>query len=205
MQLSGPLVLIVTLAMCQVITTLEASLVSKARPILITQANIAKYGSPHTLQGASDKVANEQAVKDVQVLRDTFLMLWVCGGILPGAVVSLALRKYARKFMPARWVLEVPVSFDVSVSICTAIPLVPLLLKRYTNCAPEEAFALGFAVSVAAWASWIIVLILVARFTVAANERGIGGLKDEMLGKGGQPTILPFPESKNGEKPPGGA
>lgn len=172
-QFTGVLVMLLTLTMCQVVTSLEASARMVAAPVVRQQAKIIAQ-SNGKLQAEENK-ANEQAVKDVQVLRDSFLMLWVCGGIFPGAVVGAILRHKATRTQ---------VTADMLVSICTALPLTPYLLKKYSNVSPEECFVGGFIVSVMSWAAWQIILIIVARVTLAADKRGVAGVKDEIMGNG---------------------
>ena len=178
-QFAGIMVLLLTLTMCKAVTSLEATARMTAAPVIRTQAKIAKMAQPNgngKAAAAAEQKANEQAVKDVQVLRDSFLMLWVCGGIFPGAVVGAILRKATRTQVTA----------DMLVSICTALPLTPYLLKRYSNVSPEECFVGGFIVSVMSWAAWQIILIIVARVTLAADKRGVAGVKDEIMGNGEQ-------------------
>ena len=179
-QFAGIMVLLLTLTMCKAVTSLEATARMTAAPVIRTQAKIAKMAQPNgngkAAAVAAEEKANEQAVKDVQVLRDSFLMLWVCSGIFPGAVVGAILRKATRTQVTA----------DMLVSICTALPLTPYLLKRYSNVSPEECFVGGFIVSVMSWAAWQIILIIVARITLAADKRGVAGVKDEIMGNGEQ-------------------
>ena len=178
-QFAGIMVLLLTLTMCKAVTSLEATARMTAAPVIRTQAKIAKMAQPNgngKAAAAAEQKANEQAVKDVQVLRDSFLMLWVCSGIFPGAVVGAILRKATRTQVTA----------DMLVSICTALPLTPYLLKRYSNVSPEECFVGGFIVSVMSWAAWQIILIIVARVTLAADKRGVAGVKDEIMGNGEQ-------------------
>ena len=179
-QFAGIMVLLLTLAMCQVVTSLEATARMTAAPVMRTQAKIVAMqvnpnGNGNSKIHAEERKANEQAVKDVQVLRDSFLMLWICGGIFPGAVVGAILRHKATRTQ---------VTADMMVSICTALPLTPYLLKRYSSVSPEECFVGGFIVSVMSWAVWQIVLIIVARVTLAADKRGVAGVKDEIMGNG---------------------
>ena len=177
-QFAGIMVLLLTLTMCKAVTSLEATARMTAAPVIRTQAKIAKMAQPNgngKAAVAAEEKANEQAVKDVQVLRDSFLMLWVCSGIFPGAVVGAILRHKATRTQ---------VTADMLVSICTALPLTPYLLKRYSNVSPEECFVGGFIVSVMSWAVWQIVLIIVARVTLAADKRGVAGVKDEIMGNG---------------------
>ena len=179
-QFAGIMVLLLTLAMCQVVTSLEATARMTAAPVMRTQAKIVAMqvnpnGNGNSKIHAEERKANEQAVKDVQVLRDSFLMLWVCSGIFPGAVVGAILRHKATRTQ---------VTADMLVSICTALPLTPYLLKRYSSVSPEECFVGGFIVSVMSWAVWQIVLIIVARVTLAADKRGVAGVKDEIMGNG---------------------
>lgn len=178
-QFAGIMVLLLTLAMCQVVTSLEATARMTAAPVMRTQAKIVAMqvnpnGNGNSKIHAEERKANEQAVKDVQVLRDSFLMLWICGGIFPGAVVGAILHKATRTQVTA----------DMLVSICTALPLTPYLLKRYSNVSPEECFVGGFIVSVMSWTAWQLVLIIVARVTLAADKRGVAGVKDELMGSG---------------------
>ena len=177
-QFAGIMVLLLTLTMCKAVTSLEATARMTAAPVIRTQAKIAKMAQPNgngKAAVAAEEKANEQAVKDVQVLRDSFLMLWVCSGIFPGAVVGAILRHKATRTQ---------VTADMLVSICTALPLTPYLLKRYSSVSPEECFVGGFIVSVMSWAVWQIVLIIVARVTLAADKRGVAGVKDEIMGNG---------------------
>jgi len=178
-QFAGIMVLLLTLTMCKAVTSLEATARMTAAPVIRTQAKIAKMAQPNgngkAAAVAAEEKANEQAVKDVQVLRDSFLMLWVCSGIFPGAVVGAILRHKATRTQ---------VTADMLVSICTALPLTPYLLKRYSSVSPEECFVGGFIVSVMSWAVWQIVLIIVARVTLAADKRGVAGVKDEIMGNG---------------------
>ena len=179
-QFAGIMVLLLTLTMCKAVTSLEATARMTAAPVIRTQAKIAKMAQPNgngKAAAAAEQKANEQAVKDVQVLRDSFLMLWVCSGIFPGAVVGAILRHKATRTQ---------VTADMLVSICTALPLTPYLLKRYSSVSPEECFVGGFIVSVMSWAVWQIVLIIVARVTLAADKRGVAGVKDEIMGNGEQ-------------------
>ncbi len=173
-QFAVVVVMVVTLTMCQLVTSMESSARMTAAPIIRTQVKIAAQPLPNGKVQAEEKKANEQAVNDVQVLRDRFLMLWVCSGIFPRAVVGAILRKATRAQVTA----------DMLVSVCTALPLTPYLLKRYSNVTPEECFVGGFIVSVMSWAAWQIILIIVARVTLAADKRGVGGVFDEVRGNG---------------------
>lgn len=194
-QFSGIIVMFATFIMCQVVTSLEASVLVKTSPIIMAHAMMHMQAPPThpTKQQSDDRAKNEMAFKDVQVLRDSFLMLWVCGGILPGSVVGAILRKVNREKL---WL-------DMSLSACTALPLTPFLLRQYTDCSPEVCFLGGFIVSVCAWSAWTIALILVSRLTKAADSGGIGGMKDELLGKG-SPQQRPFAGGDGDQKISGG-
>lgn len=165
-------VLVTTLIMCQLVATLEAHYKPTFAAINKADAFIKASQSPDIPRKTVEKV--EQASKDVDVLRNSFLMLWVCGGIFPGAVVGVILRKATKA----------QIALDMGVSVCTALPVTPYLLRRYTDCTPEECFLGGFILSVGAWALWQIILVLVARIISAADKRGIAGVKDEILGGG---------------------
>lgn len=167
-------VMVTTLIMCQLVTTLEAHYKPTFATVTKADAFIKEYATqaPSIPTKTVEKV--EQAAKDVDVLRNSFLMLWVCGGIFPGAVVGAILRKATKA----------QIALDMAVSVCTALPVTPYILRRYTDCTPEECFLGGFLLSVGAWALWQIILILVARIISAADKRGIAGVKDEILGSG---------------------
>lgn len=126
------------------------------------------------------------------IIRDRFLMFLVGGGSFGGAVVCVLLwltttqserkRMIAAKGIPVDETGFRSIAGYFTVSLLTAIFLTPVVLKRWLNHEPEECFAVSFMMAVSAWVLWGIAHAIGRRFLKAAEDRGIGGLKDEVLG-----------------------
>jgi len=171
----GIAVIFVTMLGSTTVTSLETMFLRavKTTPVVAAQDN----GKTAVAQAASnkredEKIANEHA--RVEVLRNSFLMLWLIGGVIPGSAVGVVLKQ----------VTGYKALTHATVSVCTSVPVTPYLLKRYTECAPEECFIGGFIVAVSAWFAWEVLMLCYARIKKAATERGIGGVVEEVRGKG---------------------
>lgn len=168
----GIAVIFVTLLGSTTVTSLETIFlkVVKPAPVALVQDNGKVAESSKKRE--EEKIANENA--RVEVLRNSFLMLWLIGGVIPGSAVGVVLKQ----------VTGYKALTHATVSVCTSVPVTPYLLKRYTECAPEECFIGGFIVAVSAWFAWEVLMLCYARIKKAATERGIGGVVDEVRGNG---------------------
>jgi len=171
----GIAVIFVTMLGSTTVTSLETMFLKavKPSPVEVVQDS----GKTVAAQEASkkreeEKIANEHA--RVEVLRNSFLMLWLIGGVIPGSAVGVVLKQ----------VTGYKAITHATVSVCTSVPVTPYLLKRYTDCAPEECFIGGFIVAVSAWFAWEVLMLCYARIKKAATKRGIGGVVDEVRGNG---------------------
>lgn len=182
--ITGMLLLLTTLLGSGLVSGLESSFERVAQPIKRQHARL-NSGI------LSDKAENEKAVQQFEVLRNSLLMFWMCGGVFPGSLVGVLIRQLAGR--------QALVNF--LVSICTAIPVTPYCLRRWTAGSPEECFLGGFLVAVSSWAAWEIVIILFARVKAAAQARGWIGVKQEILGGAAVvATMTPAPPLKTEEK-----
>jgi len=150
-------------------------------------------------------------VKAEGIIRDRFLMFLVGGGSFGGAVVCVLLWLTASRSERRRMIQSKDIPVDetgfrsiagyFTVSLLTAIFLTPVVLKRWLNHEPEECFAVSFMMAVSAWVLWGIVHAIGRRFLKAAEDRGIGGLKEEVLGGRASTSVMqPPPQSGLADK-----
>lgn len=166
-KLSAVAVLVFSCLMANVITRLEASFNTVA-----SHATMAIH--PHTYATTlADKTEDARLQKDVDILRDSFLLSWIVGGCIPGACVGIWIRALTKVF-------EIAKTFGVSLftSFCTA----PWIIKNYFSASPETCLLIGFLVAVGAWLAWEVALAIAVRIKSAAIKGGWIGVKQELLG-----------------------
>lgn len=118
----------------------------------------------------------------IEIVRDRFLMFLVGGGSFAGAVVCVVLRRVWAKAGSTDGTKEMMGAYFV-VSMLSSLFCVPASLKYYFKSdSPETAFAVSFLGAGCVWVAWECLFAIGARLKKAAKERGILGVKDEILG-----------------------
>lgn len=172
----GILICFTTLLGSSVVTALETAFLKVVHPSPVAMVQENGNAAKEVSKKLEDvKGAIEAVAKQNEILRNSFLMLWLIGGVIPGSAVGVVL-KQATGYKAVT---------HATVSVCTSIPVTPYLLKRYTDCTPEECFIGGFIVAVSAWFAWEVLMLCYGRIKKAATERGIGGVVDEVRGNTG--------------------
>lgn len=115
----------------------------------------------------------KDAVKEVEIIRDHFNLMFCGGGCFAGAVCSI----WARKLIGTE-ALRV-----FGVILFTGAATSPYLLLRYTKCTPEELVFGGFLyTAVIVWPGWEVAFIISDRVKTAAIKNGWVGVKKELFG-----------------------
>jgi hypothetical protein len=122
---------------------------------------------------AADDAAKEKLQDAKDILRDSFLLAWMVGGVIPGGCVGVWIRSLTK-------MAEIGKTFGVSVftSFCSA----PYLITKYFETSPSTCLLVGFMVSVCAWVGWEIALICTERMRKAAQKYGWIGVAGEITG-----------------------
>lgn len=164
-KLSAVALVLFSAMMANVITKLEASF-----NVVASHATMVVH-SPYMM--AADTKEEAKVEKNVDILRDTFLLSWIIGGCIPGACVGIWIRALTK-------MVEIAKTFGVSLftSFCAS----PYLIKNYLAANPETCLLVGFLVAVCAWVLWEVALIIANRLKDAARKRGWLGVKQELLG-----------------------
>lgn len=165
-KLSAIALVIFTAFMANVITKLEASF-----DVVASHATMAML--PKAYATAAPDKEDVKLAKDVDILRDSFLLSWIIGGCIPGACVGIWIRALTK-------MVEIAKTFGVSLftSFCAS----PWVIKNYLTANPETCLLVGFLGAVGAWVAWEVILILANRIKEAARKRGWSGIKTEVLG-----------------------
>jgi hypothetical protein len=178
-KLSAIALVIFSALMANVIAKLEASF----NVVANHATSITHHGNYAALP--PDQAADNKVAKDVDVLRDSFLLSWVVGGCIPGACVGIWIRALTRVFDIAK---------TFGVSLFTSFCVSPWAIKNYMTPTPETCLLMGFLVAVGAWLIWEVALAIGTRLKDAAVKSGWIGVKREILGEGKQDepkTITP--------------
>lgn len=138
--------------------------------------------------GATLTETKEEA--KIEIIRDRFTMFLIGGGSFGGAVVCVLLRRAWAKDVTERTRAMMATYFIVS--LCSSVFCSPLMLKKYFSSEAEEAFAYSFLLAVASWVFWECAFAIGSRMKKAAEERGWGGIKGELLG-GNNATVTSVP------------
>lgn len=165
-------IVVLSTLMANVISKLETSFdVIAHYAVMVTSANTA----PHTHGVASALVSNGEAnVKnEVNVLRDSFLLSWLVGGMIPGSCVGIWIRALTK-------IADIGKTFGVS--LFTSFCVSPWLIKNYLLPSPETCLLIGFLVAVGSWIAWEVVLDIAVRIKAAAIKGGWVAVKNEVLG-----------------------
>lgn len=137
-----------------------------------------RYGaSAYADEQSKDKL---QDAKDI--LRDSFLLAWMVGGLIPGGCVGVWIRSLTK-------MAEIGKTFGVSVftSFCTA----PYIITKYFEASPSTCLLIGFLVAVGAWVIWEVALICTDRLKKAAQKYGWIGVAGELSGHTRDITSVP--------------
>lgn len=135
---------------------------------------------------SSSMVADDSAKEKLQdakdILRDSFLLAWMVGGLIPGGCVGVWIRSLTK-------IAEIGKTFGVSVftSFCTA----PYIITKYFEASPSTCLLIGFLVSVGAWVIWEVALICTSRVKKAAQKYGWVGVAGELTGRSRDVTSVP--------------
>ena len=126
---------------------------------------------------ATNTLSQEQTAqgKARSVLRDNIAMLWIGGGAVLGGLMIVGYKK-------VQGIIEVARYFCVSTACSLAIT--PWLLHRVREDIPNEpheCFFYAFIVAAVARLSLEVCSIIAGRIYSAAKERGISGVKEELL------------------------
>ncbi len=173
-KLTAIIIVLISTFMAKAVTQLEASFAYVATTAMVTNAHAYATALP-------DNQEEEKLHKDVEILRDSFLLSWIVGGCIPGACVGIWIRALTK-------MVEIAKTFGVSLfsSFCVS----PFVIKNYLKANPETCLLVGFLVAVGAWLAWEVVLIIAVRMKEAARKRGWLGVKSEILGGGGPQEII---------------
>lgn len=186
-KLSAIALVFLTWLMANVVTQLEASF-----NVVATHATMTTHPRTYATT-AGDKADDAKLAKDVEILRDSFLLSWIAGGCVLGACVGIWIRALTEVFAIAK---------TFGVSLFTSFCSTPWVIKTYFSAAPETCFFVGFLVAVGAWIGWEAALAIATRVKDAAVRNGWAGVKTELMGgaKPNEPAIM-TPTSP--EKPAG--
>ena len=158
------------------------SRIESAAGVISSYAKVAsiKTGSYATSISAEDSKEKLQDAKDI--LRDSFLLAWMVGGLIPGGCVGVWIRSLTK-------IAEIGKTFGVSVftSFCTA----PYIITKYFEASPSTCLLIGFLVSVGAWVIWEVALICASRVKKAAQKYGWVGVAGELTGSSRDVTSAP--------------
>lgn len=175
-----------------VVSSSESRFMSKAVKVN-TFENMVAHAQPPTKIDPKVREEVKEAVKEVEIIRDHFNLMFCGGGCFAGAVCSI----WARKLIGTE-ALRV-----FGVILFTGAATSPFLLLRYTKCTPEELVFGGFLyTAVIVWPGWEIAFIITERVKTAARKNGWWGVKTELFGAGSAQvttanTVMPTPLAVN--------
>lgn len=171
-KISAVALVLCSVMMANVITKLEASFnVIASHAVMVHPSAYAA-----TL---AEKADDAKLAKDVDILRDTFLLSWIVGGCIPGACVGIWIRAITQMAQLAK---------TFGVSLFTSFCASPYIIKNYFTPNPETCLLIGFLVAVGAWLAWEVALAVGTRLREAAVKNGWLGVKAEILGSAAKPT-----------------
>lgn len=159
----------------KIIHTILAVLVTLVGAGVVTQ--IEQQLDAATPLIAARPMSAEEAtqIKTRSVLRDNIAMLWIGGGAVLGGFMIVGYKRVSG-------FIEISRYFCVSTACSLAIT--PWLLHRVREDLPNEpheCFFYAFIVAAIAWLTLEVCSIIAGRIYTAAKDRGISGVKDELL------------------------
>lgn len=185
-KLSAVGMILLTCLMANIVTKLEASFKTVAFQATM---NVAPpiYATAYPPE---DTKLQKEVQKDVEILRDSFLLSWMVGGCVLGSCVGIWIRALTE-------MVEIAKTFGVSLfsSFCVG----PWAIQNYCTPAPSTCIMVGFFMAVAAWVAWEVALAIASRIKVAAIKGGWLAVKAEVFGgqaiitQESQPTRVSLP------------
>lgn len=156
-----------------IVTAEDYFIKSVQQPILMASWHYANQNGPPSKIDTDTKEKVENAVGNVEIIRNSFLALFCMGGcLLGGGAIVLARRMSGRE--AARM---------FSLCVFTGAGLTFITMRMYSHGWPEEAIAYGFIITaLVAYPLFEVALVLGGRVKKAAEERGWVGVTKEIWG-----------------------
>lgn len=164
----------------------------------VEQQEISRVMKHHMQSGHSQLTAAE-GNKEIEIIRDRFLVFIILGSSFAGAFCYIGLRLMYMwgTLKPVDRFNYLSLGSGFFVSILTALFLSPGMIKLVLkNNGPEECAAFTFMFAAVSTTLWDIAMAIGKRWIMAAEKGGVSGLRAEITQGSPVPPAPNMPEQK---------
>lgn len=139
--------------------------------------------------------------KRFEIIRNSFHFFMVCGGALLGGAIALIFVTVLSLNVADKIPLDTHMKRGLyfALGVFFSIVFTPLLIRTgwvVASVNPEICFAFGGAMAIASWWLMKVINYCLERLTLAAKDKGIKGVKDELTGSmQASPGVTPPPSA----------